>query len=101
MALKKMGILSVNLSTQQGKWKEPFNQATFINYDTNSQVIINTNIIIPPAAVNVTTGNVYPTVFQISLNTEEINDEYYTFDFQGSSSANLQVIYTWYKDMPV
>ena len=93
-----MGISFTNLSTQQGKWKEAFNQATFFNYDTNP-VIVNTNITIPAAAT--VGGVVYPTVFTISLNTEEVNDEYYTFDFQGSRTPNLQVMYTWYKDMPV
>lgn len=81
-----------SLSTIQGKWFEAFNQASFFNYDTTSVVIVNTSITIPPAVT--VSGNVYPTVLEISLNTDQVNETYFTFDFRGSTSPNLQVMYT-------
>lgn len=98
MALHKIGVHFTNVSTLKGgKWFEPFNQASFFNYDTTTSVKINNSITIPPAQT--IGGFVYPTVLEISLNTEQVNAEFYTFDFGTSASPNLQVIYTQYNDL--
>lgn len=100
MALKKVVVNLTNLSTIKGKWMEPFNQATFFNYDTTGTVTVNGSQVIP-AAQNIG-GFIYPTVMEISLNTEEVNDTYFTFDFASRrNQPNLQVIYTTYKDQHV
>ena len=96
MPLKRLATNFTNLSTIQGKWFEAFNQASFFNYDTTTAVIVNGSLIIPPAMT--VGGFVYPTVMEISLKTDQVNDTYFTFDFRGSTSPNLQVAYTEYLD---
>ena len=88
--------LSVNFTalTENSQWFEPFNQATFFNYDRNNPVIINQGLVLPPALF--TGGIVYPTSFTVSLNALEVNSTNYSFDFSGSDSINLQIVYTQY-----
>ena len=75
-------------------FKEPFNQATVINYDPVNPVIFN-NMPIPPAQT--ISGVVYPTQFKINLNVGEVNTTNYTVDVQNSATANVWIIYTQYK----
>ena len=88
--------LSVNFTalTENSQWFEPFNQATFFNYDTTNKVVINQGLILPPAVLS---GSiVYPTSFTVALNALEVNTTNFSFDFQGSTSINLHVVYTQY-----
>ncbi len=96
--LNKINVNFTNLSTIKGKWFEKFNQATFYNYDTTTPVKVNNNVVIPPAQT--IAGNVYPTIMEISLNKDEVNDTYFSFDFGASTSPNLQVMYTEYINRP-
>ena len=80
-----------NNSTVQ--WKEPFNQATFFNFDTDHNLYIQKWVLAPGV---LTGGNVYPTFLEISLNHMEINDTMFIVDTDNSSTANWQVIYTQY-----
>lgn len=80
-----------NNASQQ--WKEPFNQATFFNYDPNNPIRINKFIL--PVAQTVS-GNVYPSYMTINLNRLEINDTNFTIDTNGSTTANYHIIYTQY-----
>lgn len=80
-----------NSVTQQ--FKEPFNQATFFNYDVNSSISIN-KWVLPPAIT--ISGSVYPTYLQISLNFGEINDTNFDINTFNSTTGNWQVIFTQY-----
>ena len=78
------------------KWNRPFNAATFFNYDTTNPVYINSDFILPAAAV--VGGVVYPTYLGISLNSGEMNsnDCWYNIDFRQSAGAHLVIVYTEY-----
>jgi hypothetical protein len=73
------------------QWDEPFNQATFFNYDTTTAVVVNEVFTIPPA----TAAN-QPSYLEISGNTREVNDTNFKFDFGGSTSVNLVIVYSQY-----
>lgn len=87
---------TVNVDTTS--WKLEFNQATFINYDVNAQVNVNSDIVIPPALTDPVTGFVYPTFLEISLHVGEVNDQNFNFTFNGSTTANLVIVHTEYNE---
>ena len=68
-------------------WNQPFNQASFMNLDTANSVWIN-GLEVPKQQQLV-----------IPLNVGEVNNTDYTFDFQGSTTANLTIIFTRYSDI--
>jgi len=74
-------------------WFEPFNQATFFNYDPNSSLLVN-NFPIP--AAQIVGGVLYPTNFKINLNAGEINPTKMIIDINGSATANCWIVYTQY-----
>ena len=79
-------------------FKQPFNQATFINYDPNYPVTILMGVVIPPAKV--ITGGVRPSQFKINLNVGEVNTTNININIPtATTSANLVVIYTQYEDI--
>ncbi len=82
-----------NSVTEQ--WKEPFNQATFFNFDVNSPIYIN-KWKLGRAITDPVTGEVYPTYLEIALNVGEINDSNFQVDTKNSATGNWQVIYTQY-----
>jgi hypothetical protein len=96
--LNKVQTFFFSATNLVGKWKEPFNQASFFNYDPVNPVKVN-QFVIPPA---VTIGGfAYPAVLKINLNTLEVNQTFFTFDFGASPTANLQIIYSQYEGLPV
>lgn len=90
---QKVETIFNRFNKNKDDWKQPFNQALFLNYDTAQSVLIN-NQPVPPAIIN--GGFTYPSQFCISLNVGEVNDSSYTFDFQGSATAQLHVVFTRY-----
>jgi len=68
-------------------WNQPFNQASFMNLDPNNSVWIN-SIEVPKQQQLV-----------IPLNVGEVNNTNYSFDFRGSTTANLTIIFTRYSDI--
>jgi len=80
-------------------FNQPFNQVTFINLDVNTpvgaSVYINDLEILGP---NTTTGATGQTL-EIGLNTLEINKTDFKIDFRGSTTGQLQIIYSMYKDI--
>lgn len=96
--LRRVVWNSVNVTNLNGKWKEPFNQASFFNYDTTNIVKVNDFIIPPAVSVG---GNTYPTVLEYNLNTMEVNVTYFTFSFPTPATANLQIIYSQYEGIGV
>lgn len=87
-------------TNQTTQWKEHFNQATFFNYDPNVSVIIASKWVLPPALVDPNNGQVYPTYLEVSLHVGEFNTTEFNLDLQNSDSADLQIIYTQYVDLP-
>ena len=74
---------------------QPFNQATFVNYDTNFGVTILDTVLIPRATIS--SGIVTPAQFKLNLNTGEVNGTAIKITIPASSTtANLVVIYTQY-----
>ena len=69
-------------------WKEPFNQATFFNWDPANNVYINQHPVGPGQA------------FSISLNAGEVNTSRYNIDNRGSATASLEIVYTQYLQLP-
>lgn len=65
-------------------FNQKFNQCTFINADPTNSVWIN-KLEVP---VN--------TQLLINLNVGEVNKSQYEIDFRGSTSANLQIVYSQY-----
>lgn len=97
MDLQKVSVnIFQNNITQY--WKEYFNQATFFNFDTAVPLRINDSFILPPAISS--GGFTYPTYLEIALNVGEINDSNYKIDTGNSTTANWQVVYTQYVDLP-
>ena len=76
-------IYTVNVNS----WRQPFNQAAFMNLDTVNSVWIN-SIEVPKLQQLV-----------IPLNVGEVNNTDYTFNFKGSTTAMLQIIFTRYSDI--
>lgn len=68
-------------------WNQPFNKASFINLDTVNPVYISTS-----GKSTVPVGE----QLVIALNVGEVNSSDFTFDFGGSTTANLLVIFTRY-----
>jgi N6-adenosine-specific RNA methylase IME4 len=79
--------------TNVQEWKEPFNQATFINYDPVNPILIN-SLPIPPAQT--IGGVIYPTSFKINLNVGEVNRTNFNIDIRGSQTALCWIVYTQY-----
>jgi len=63
---------------------EPFNQCMFQNLDPTNPVYINHLQILPNQQLN------------ISLNAGEVNVTKYQLDFRGSTSGNVQIVYSQY-----
>jgi hypothetical protein len=74
-------------------WKEPFNQATFYNWDPNSGILINQFPLSPALVIG---GNTYPAYHTVNLNEGEINDTNYTIDLKGSTTGLVWIVYTEY-----
>jgi hypothetical protein len=81
------------VNNEMSTFREPFNQLTIFNYDTNSGILVN-KIPVPPAQA--VSGVVYPTYFKVNLNENEYNDTTYFIDTLKSSTANTWVTYTQY-----
>lgn len=97
--LDTLGLVAVTTTTwtcdTATQFAQPFNQATFLNYDTLHPVTIIDSIVIPPAQV--VTGGVQPGQFKINLNTGEVNQSPINIKFvNGSTTNNVVVIYTQY-----
>jgi hypothetical protein len=95
---RRVVVLTETVNSNQGSWKQPFNQATFMNYDINAGVQINTDIYVPKATQDPVTLEIYPTNFEISLNVNEVNDTNYNFNFFGSTTAKLVIVHTEYNE---
>jgi hypothetical protein len=96
MELAKVITLTESMNRNTGSWKHPFNQASFFNYDINSEVTINSEVVIPKAVQDTTTLEIYPTVFRISLNQGEINDTNFIITFSSETTALLVIVHTEY-----
>jgi len=92
--MKRVETVFTQVNSNKSSWNQPFNQCLFLNYDTTAGVKISANQSIPPAII--TGGFVYPSQMCISLNVGEINATDFTFDFGGSTGANLHIIFTKY-----
>lgn len=73
--------------TQNGQWKRPFNQVTFFNRDPVNPVTVNLFSIGPNQQ------------HQVNLNTYQINDSFYNIDLQNSTTSQLWVVYTEYREV--
>lgn len=91
--------VSVNYykTSKEVAWKEPFNQATFYNYDTASGILINQFPLGPALTIG---GNVYPSYHTVNLNVGEVNETNYTVDSKGSATANVWIVYSEYLTQP-
>lgn len=76
-------------------WKEPFNDATFFNYDTVNPLFIQ-KWELPPAIVNTTNGHVYPSALAIELKVGCVNGTNFTMDTKGSTTGSWRIIFTQY-----
>lgn len=96
-AVDKLQAVTSNFyqSGISGLWNEPFNQACFANYDTNSAISIQ-KLVVPAATLVAATGQVVPSFLEISLNQGEINSTNFSIDTFNSTTANWQVVYTQY-----
>ena len=91
---QKVETVFSQFNANKSSWNQPFNQCLFLNYDTTAPVKISANQSIPPATT--TFGNIYPSQLCIGLNVGEVNATDFTFDFGGSTGANLHIIFTKY-----
>lgn len=75
-----------------------FNQISFLNYDPNGPVRINSDIILQPAIVGAN-GLPYPTFQTIALNVGEVAGDrvIWDLDFGVSITGKLLVIWTEYE----
>jgi hypothetical protein len=81
-------------NANQQRWKRPFNQVAFFNYDQVNTVTVN-DFIIPVAQV--APNGVIPGQFILTLNVGEINDSTFKISFvNGGISNYLVIVYTQY-----
>lgn len=94
--IRKVNTLMESMNRNTGSWKHPFNQASFFNYDLNSEVTINSEVVIPKAIQDPATLEIYPTVFRINLNAGEVNETNFVITFSSEATAMLVIVHTEY-----
>ncbi len=77
-------------------WKQPFNDATFFNYDPENPLYINNWVLQPAVTIN---GKAYPTFLEIDLKLGCVSDTDFLVDVKNSSTASWRIIYNQYKGL--
>lgn len=85
--LIQTNVAMITYSTNVNGWNQPFNKCVFINLDPSNSVFINLVEVKPGLQLS------------IPLNIGEVNITNFTFDFRGSATALLQIIYTKYENV--
>lgn len=88
-SLVQVETLIAQFNSNVSGWNQPFNKVSFLNLDPTNPVFITTN-----GQASVLAGE----QMVIALNVGEVNATDFTFDFGGSATANLIVIFTRYKN---
>lgn len=88
MELIKVETIFNEYNANVNGWNQKFNQVAFINLDPSNSVWVN--------KVEIVSGQ----QLVISLNLGEYNVSLYDFDFRGSTTARMRVIYTRYTQQP-
>lgn len=101
MVLQRVLTFFDQPNADTNKWKQPFNQVCFFNFDVNHPVTVNNSFVIPPAQA--IPNGVIPGQLEITLNVSEVNDTTFSFKYAaGSTTNNIVIVYTQYvKENPV